>query len=59
MPNGIPWALKSDLDIVAHEKEAMPLCCFLRQLAVEGGLADLDLEYHVMVPKMNAAKDFF
>lgn len=59
LPTGIPWILKSDLDMVAVEKEPLAVCSFLRQLAVEGGLVDLDVEYHVVVPKMHPAEDFF
>lgn len=59
LPNGIPWVLKSDLDIIGYDKEAIPLCKFMRRLAVEGGLADLDVEYHVLVPKTNPAEDHF
>ena len=59
LPNGIPWVLKSDLDIIGYDKEAIPLCKFMRRLAVEGGLADLDVEFHVLVPKTKPAEDPF
>ena len=48
---------KSDLDILAHEKDPKPLCVFFRQLAVDSGLADIELEYHVLVPKVIPAQD--
>lgn len=52
LPTGLPFILKSDLDILAYNKEPMALCVFLRKLAVEQGLADVDIEFHVSVGKV-------
>lgn len=52
LQNGIPWVLKKDLDLVVLNKEPTSLCGFMRKLAVEQGLADLEIEYHVSVPKV-------
>lgn len=57
LPGGLPWVLKSDLDLIAHDKSPTALCVFLRKLAVEGGLADIDVEYHILVPKVLSAKE--
>ena len=57
MPHALPWVVKSDLDILAFEKDPRALCTFLRQLAVDNGLADIELEYHVVVPKVHPPQD--
>ena len=56
LQNGIPWVLKRDLDLVAYNKEPTSLCSFMRKLAVEQGLADLEIEYHVSVAKVNPSE---
>eukprot|EP00434_Breviolum_minutum_P027937 symbB.v1.2.024718.t1/scaffold2362.1/size81346/1 len=56
LQNGIPWVLKKDLDLVVFNKEPTSLCGFMRKLAVEQGLADLEIEYHVSVPKERQKK---
>ena len=50
-PNGLVWRLANDRHQVVFDKECMPLCVVLRKLAVEQGLADVDLEFHTLVPK--------
>lgn len=50
-PSGLPWALKSDVELISYQKEVMPLCALLRKLALEKGLAEVEVEFHVVVPK--------
>ncbi|CAK9076028.1 unnamed protein product [Durusdinium trenchii] len=50
--NGLAWRLSSDRALVVFEKEPMALCELLRKLTVENGLADMNVEYHAMTPKM-------
>ena len=59
MPSGIPFVLKSDLDLVSFQKEPVALCSLLRKLAVEQGLADIEIEFHVSVPKTHPAAAAF
>ena len=47
IPTGIPWVLQSDLELIAYEKQLMSLCELMRMCAVEKGLADLELEFHI------------
>ena len=47
---GVPFRLASDLDIVSVKKEMLPLCEFLRRLCDEQGIAEMQLEDHVLQP---------
>lgn len=47
VPTGLPWVLKNDLELVAYDKQLMSLCELMRMLAVEKGLAELDVEFHI------------
>lgn len=44
---------------MVFEKEPMALCELLRKLTVENGLADMNVEYHAMTPKMHPAPSVF
>ena len=59
MPGGLPFVVKSDLDIVAFNKEPLALCAFLRRLVCEQGLADFELEFHVCLGKCHPAAPCF
>ncbi|CAK9097688.1 FO synthase subunit 1, partial [Durusdinium trenchii] len=52
---GLAWRLASDRNIVSHEKTPTALCQLMRKCAVEQGLADLELEFHVLAGKMHPA----
>ncbi|CAK9026417.1 unnamed protein product [Durusdinium trenchii] len=47
----LPWRLASDMSLVAHEKQCMPLCTFLCKMARERGLADFTVWDHEIEPK--------
>lgn len=55
--NGLVWRLSNDRVQVIHEKKSAPLCMLLRKLATEQGLADVELEFHSMVPKTHPVDD--
>ena len=50
--SGLIWRIKSDLQLVAHNKELMAVCEFLRRLATQSGLAIVDLENHTLQPRL-------
>ena len=52
--SGIAWRLKSDLDLVAHEKKLMPLCQFLHESAANG-IADVTVTDHDLSAKLHPA----
>eukprot|EP00438_Fugacium_kawagutii_P035271 Skav209738 [mRNA] locus=scaffold2057:8982:10531:+ [translate_table: standard] len=45
-PTGLVWRLRSDLDIIAHQKKPLALCQLLRRFTVDQGLVDMDIEFH-------------
>ena len=47
--------MPSDLEIISLDKTPMAVCEVMRKCAVEQGLADLDVEFHVVTSKMNTA----
>ena len=57
LPNGIPFVIKSDLQIISYNKEPAALCVFMRKLAIEQGLAEMEIEFHVSVPAHHPALD--
>lgn len=52
---GIPFRLRSDRDIVSVDKLPIPLCEHLRKLTTQQGLADMELEFHVLTGKKHPA----
>lgn len=42
----IPFRLASDLDLVSFKKELQPLCHFMRMLAIDKGLGEVQMEDH-------------
>lgn len=50
--------MRSDRDMVAFDKNPIALCELLRKLAVEQGLADIDVEFHVLAGKMHPTPVF-
>ena len=43
----LPWRLKSDLSlVVSSDKAIQPLCKYLRKLAIEQGIGQLEIEDH-------------
>lgn len=47
----IPWRLKSDVCLVSYEKEVMPLAKCIAKVAVEKGLAEIQVWDHVLEAK--------
>lgn len=50
---GIVWRLETDLAIIAYQKKLYTVCEFMRHLANEHGLAQVDLESHVVTQKFH------
>eukprot|EP00438_Fugacium_kawagutii_P021571 Skav212155 [mRNA] locus=scaffold754:104394:116972:+ [translate_table: standard] len=53
--SGLAWRLKADTDLVAFEKNLMPLCGLMHRFATKLGLGDVGLDDHDMTPKMHPA----
>ena len=49
---GLPFRLHNDLDIIAVNKEPLAFCELLHRLCSERGLVDVQLEHHVVQPKV-------
>ena len=50
--HGVPWRLADDLVLVAYNKELVPLCQFLRKLAIDNGLSEVNVPDHQVKPRM-------
>lgn len=50
--HGVPWRLADDLAFIAYSKELVPLCQFLRKLAVDNGLSEVHVPDHQVKPRM-------
>ena len=57
--SGLTWRLDSDLNIVARDKQPMALCELMRSMAVDQGLVDVDLEFHVLAQKRTPTNTAF
>lgn len=55
--SGLVFRFKSDLDLVSYKKTLMPLCAFLRMLTVDHGLANCDVEAHLVSPKYHPSTE--
>ena len=51
-PSGIPFRITDDRELVVLDKKLLPLCEVLRQAAVDGGLAHVDVESHLIAAKL-------
>ena len=49
----VPWRLRKDLDLVYYERQLLPLCQVLRKLAIEKGIAEIEIEDHVLKNRMH------
>lgn len=56
--NGLVFRLASDLCCVAHSKKIYPLCEFLRSLAIDKGLGQMEVENHVVTQRFHPANRF-
>ena len=52
---GIVWRLRDDLMYLSHNKTLYPFCEFLKFLASNHGLGQVDLESHVLTQKYHPA----
>lgn len=50
--HGIPFRLANDFDILAWNKQMIHLCQFLRRLATDNGLSEVELCDHLIQPRM-------
>ena len=50
--NGLVWRLVDDREVVSVNKMPTPLCELLRAKAIFDGLASIDIENHILAPKM-------
>ena len=50
--HGVPWRLCDDLALIAHNKDVVPLCQFLRKLAIDNGLSEVNVPDHQVKPRM-------
>ncbi|CAL1145066.1 unnamed protein product [Cladocopium goreaui] len=53
----LPWRLSSDLSLVSSDRTWYPVCKFLRKLATEQGIGELEIEDHQLEPRYHAAVD--
>lgn len=53
----LPWRLSSDLSLVSSDRTLYPVCKFLRKLATEQGIGELEIEDHQLEPRYHAAVD--
>ena len=51
--HALVFRFQSDLDLVMYEKKLMPLCAFLRILAVEKGMVDVAVESHSVTQRFH------
>lgn len=49
----VPWRLQSDLELVYYERQLIPLCQVLRKLAIEKGIAEIEIEDHILTNRMH------
>ena len=56
--NGLVFRLASDLGYIAHSKKLYPLCEFLRSLAIDKGLGQVEIENHVATQRFHSAIQF-
>ena len=50
----MPWRLSSDLSLVSSDRTLYPVCKFLRKLATEQGIGELEIEDHQLEPRYHA-----
>ncbi|CAK9066087.1 unnamed protein product [Durusdinium trenchii] len=50
--HGVAWRLVDDLALVSYNKRITPLCQYLRTLATDHGLSEVDLPDHVLSPRL-------
>lgn len=50
--HGVVWRFKDDFNLVSYNKSIMPLCQFLRKLAIDNGLGDVSLDDHKLAARM-------
>ena len=55
--HGIPWRFADDFTLISFSKEVMPLCQFLRKLAVDNGLSEVEIPDHSVTQRMTEAGD--
>lgn len=53
--NGLVFRLQSDMAIISHSKKMYPVCQFLRSLAIEQGLANMQIENHRLTQRFHQA----
>lgn len=52
---GVVWRLQDDFALISHNKQVVPLCEFLKTLANDHGLGQVELESHVLTEKHHPA----
>ena len=55
---GLAWRLQDDFTLISRDKKLEPLCCMLHGLVTQRGLAEVDIQEHVIKPKMHPAAAF-
>ena len=49
--DALPWRLTNDMSLISSERTLYPVCKFLRKLATEQGIGQLEIEDHELAPR--------
>lgn len=52
---GLAWRLRSDIELISVQKKLNTLCGYLHELATRQGIGEVNIEDHVLKPKVHRA----